>query len=95
MKAKFDDQRQKKKKKVNTPSNENNTNQKRAMSHKTKTKQRRKKPIRPRNGNGWIKKCKPVTKKECTLEAEVFVNLDHGSTLFEISQHISNGYRNE
>ena len=30
-----------------------------------------------------------MTKKECTLETEVFVNLDHDSTLFDIFQTVT------
>ena len=30
-----------------------------------------------------------MTKKECTLEAEVLVDLDHGSTTFDIFQMIT------
>ena len=75
-----------KKEKVNTPSDENNTNQKRAVSRKAKAKQRRKKPLRPRNGKAIEK---PMTKKECTLEAEVIVDLDHGLTPFDIFQTVT------
>ena len=32
----------------------------------------------------WEDKEKPMTKKECTLEAEELVDLDHGSTPFDI-----------
>ena len=37
----------------------------------------------------WKDKGKPMTKKECTLEAEVLVDLDHGSTLFDIFQTVT------
>ena len=30
-----------------------------------------------------------MTKKECTLEAEVLIDLDHGSTPFEIFQTVT------
>ena len=32
---------------------------------------------------------KPVTKKECTLEVEVLIDLDHGSTSFDIFQTVT------
>ena len=32
----------------------------------------------------WEDKEKSMAKKECTLEAEVLVDLDHGSTSFDI-----------
>ena len=63
----------------NAPSDENNTNQKKG---KTKTKQRRKKQYH--RGMEWEDKELTMTKKECTLEAEVLVDLDHGSTPFDI-----------
>ena len=70
-----------KKKKVNVPSNENNTNQKRAVSRKTK-----KKKANTTKEWKWEDKEKPMTKKECTLQAEVLVDLDRGSTHFDIFQ---------
>ena len=60
---------------------------KRAVSRKTKTKQRRRKTNTTEEWK-WEDKEKPVTKKECTLEAEVLVNLDHGSTSFDIFQTV-------
>ena len=36
----------------------------------------------------WEYKKKPMTKKECTLEAEVLVDLDHDSTPFNIFQTV-------
>ena len=37
----------------------------------------------------WEDKEKHMTKKECTLEAEVLVDLDHGSTPFDIFQTVT------
>ena len=55
--AKLDDQRQNGKEKGQCSiRREQHKSEKRAVSRKTKTKQRRKMPIRPRNGNGRIKK---------------------------------------
>ena len=50
--------------------------QKKTVPHKTKTKQKRKKEM-------YIK---GMTKKECTLQAEVLLDLNHGSTHFHIFQ---------
>ena len=67
---------------------------KREVSHKMKTKQRRTKTNRTDEWK-WEDKEKHMTKKECTLEAEVLASLDHGSTPFDIFQisifHICNG----
>ena len=78
-----------KKKKVNALSNETNRNQKKDSVPQHEDKRKKKKPIRPRNGNERIKKKHPMTKKECTLEAEVFVDLDHSSTTFDIFQTVT------
>ena len=32
---------------------------------------------------------KPMTKNECMLEAEVLIDLDHGSTSFDIFQKVT------
>ena len=48
-----------------------------------KTKERRKKNNLTEEWK-WEDKENPMTKEECTLEAEVLVVLDHGSTLFDI-----------
>ena len=37
----------------------------------------------------WEDKENPMTKKEYTLEAEVLVDLDHGSTPFDIFQTVT------
>ena len=37
----------------------------------------------------WEDKEKPMTKKECTLEAEVLVDLDHGLRPFDIFQTVT------
>ena len=37
----------------------------------------------------WENKEKPMAKKECTLEAEVLVDLGHGSTPFDIFQTVA------
>ena len=72
-----------KKKKVNATYNENNTNQKKAnVPHDAdKTKKKKTNTIKEWK---WEDKEKPMTKKKCTLQAEVLVDLDHGSTPFEI-----------
>ena len=79
-----------KKKKVNAPSNKNKTNQKkgRAVSHNTKTKTTKKKTSTTDEWK-WEHKKKPTTKNECTLEAQVLVDLDHGSTPFNTFQTVT------
>ena len=37
----------------------------------------------------WEDKEKPMTKKKCTLEADVLLDLDHGSTPFGIFQTVT------
>ena len=58
------------------------------MSRKRKTKQRRKKTNTTKEWK-WEDKEKPMAKKECTLEAEVLVDLDHGSTSFSMFQTVT------
>ena len=72
-----------KKKKANAPSDENNTNQKKGsvLQDKNKTK---KKKTNPTDKWKWEDIEKPMTKKECSLEEEVLVDLDQGSTAFDI-----------
>ena len=63
------------------------------MLHATRTTQIRKRARRRQNKEEknntteewkWEDKGLTMTKKECTLEAEVLVDLDHGSTPFDI-----------
>ena len=77
-----------KKKKTNAPSDKNNTNQKRdsASQDEDKTKKRETNATEEWK---WEDKEKPMTKKECTLEAEVHFDLDHGSILFDIFQTVT------
>ena len=86
MEAKLDDQRQSKKEKGQCSIRREQ--HKPEKGNKTKTKQRTKKPIRSRNGNGRIKKSL-WRKRECTSEAEIFVDLDHGSTPFDMFQMVT------
>ena len=64
---------------------------KRAVSCKKKTKQRRKKQKNQYEREMEMGE-RPMTKKECTLETEVLVDLD---LLFNTLRHISNSCRNE
>ena len=77
-----------KKKKVNAPSNKNNTNQKKGSVPQDKDKTKKKKTYMTEEWK-WEYKEKPMAEKECTLEAEVFVNLDHGATPFHIFQMVT------
>ena len=88
MEAKLNNQRQNEKEKVNTPSDRNNTNEKKGsvLQDKDKTKKKKTNTIEEWK---WEDKEKPMTKKECTLEAEVLVDLGHGSTFFEIFQTVT------
>ena len=74
-----------KQKKVNDTSNKNNTNQKKCSVPQDEDKTMKKKS---NTIEKW--KCedkeKPTKKKKCSLEAEVLVYLDHGSTTFDIFQ---------
>ena len=75
------------------------------MLHPTKTTQTRieavpqdedKRKTKKTNVNQdwkWEDKEKPTTKKECTLEAEVLVDLDHGSAPIDVLQTVTG--RNE
>ena len=77
-----------KKKKVNATSNENNTNQKKSSVPQDEDKTNKKKPNTTEEWK-WEDKEKPMTKKKGTLEAEVLVNLDHGTTPFDIFQTVT------
>ena len=77
----------KKKKKVNAPSHENNTNQKKSSVPQDEDKTKKKKTNTTEEWK-WEDKEKPMTKKECNFEAEVLVDLDHGSTPFDIFQTV-------
>ena len=68
-----------KKKKLNALSDENNTNQIKGSVLQDKDKTKKKKPNRTKEWKREDKE-KSVTKRECTLEAELLVDLDHGST---------------
>ena len=63
------------------------------QSSMIKDKTKKKKVNAPPNENNTNHKKhivkKPMTKKECTLEAEVHVDLDHGSTPFDIFQTVT------
>ena len=77
-----------KKKKVNAPSDENNTNQKKGSIPQDKDKTKKKRTNITEEWK-WEDKEKPMTKSECTLELEVLVDLDHGSTPFDIFQTVT------
>ena len=77
-----------KKKKVNTLSDECKTNQKKGSVPQGEEKTKKKKTNTTKEWN-WQDKERPMAKKKCTLEAEVLVDLDHGSTTFEISQTVT------
>ena len=77
-----------KKKRVDAPSNENNTKEKKGSVPQDEDKTKKKK------ANATVEwKCedneKPMTKKECTLEEEALINLDHGSTHSDIFQTVT------
>ena len=76
-----------KKKQLNAPSDENNTNQIKGNVLQDKDKTKKKKPNRTKEWKREDKE-KSVTKRECTLEAELLVNLDHGSTPLDIFQTV-------
>ena len=77
-----------KKKKFNAPSDENSTNQKKRQCSAIP---RPNKEEKNNTTEGW--KCKdkekPMTKKECTLETGVLVDLDNGSTPFDIFPRVT------
>ena len=77
-----------KKEKVNAPSDENNTNQKQGIVRQDEDKIKKKKNNTTEEWKQENKE-KPVTKKECTVEAEVLASLDHGSTPFDIFQTVT------
>ena len=77
-----------KKKKVNDPSDLNNTNQKKGSVSQDEDKIKKKKTNTTKKWK-WKDKKKPMTKNECTLDAEVLVDLHHGSTPFGIFQMVT------
>ena len=77
-----------KKNNVNTLSDECKTNQKKGSVPQGEEKTKKKKTNTTKEWN-WQDKEKPMAKRKCTLEAEVLVDLDHGSTTFEISQTVT------
>ena len=88
MEAKLDDQRQNEKEKGQCSIQENNTNQKRGSVPQDEDKTNKKKNNTTEEWK-WEDKEKPMTKKECTLEVEVLVDLDDGSTPFDIFQMVT------
>ena len=78
----------KKQKKVNAPSHENNTNQKKGSVPQDEDKTKKKKTNTTEEWK-WEDKEKLLTKMECTFEAEVLVDLDHGSTPFNIFRMVA------
>ena len=77
-----------KKKKVTAPFDKNNAKQKKGSVSQNKDKTKKKK-INATKDWKWDDKEKPMTKKKCTLEAEELINLDHGSTPFDIFQMVT------
>ena len=77
-----------KKKNANAPSDENNTNQEKGSVLHDEDKTQKKKNSMTEECK-WEDKEKPMRKKECTLEAKVLVDLDHGSTPFDIFQTVT------
>ena len=70
---------------MNDSSNENNTNQKKGSVPQDENKTKKKKNNMTEEWK-WEVKWNPMTTKEFTLEAEVLVDLDNGSTPFGIFQ---------
>ena len=70
---------------MNDSSNENNTNQKKGSVPQDENKTKKKKNNMTEEWK-WEVQWNPMTTKEFTLEAEVLVDLDNGSTLFGIFQ---------
>ena len=77
-----------KKKKVNAPSDKNNTNQKKGSVLQDEDKTKKTKANTTKEWK-WEDKEKPMTKKKCTLQAEVLVDLDQGSTPFDIFRTVT------
>ena len=72
-----------KKKKVNGPSDKNSTNQSKGSFPQDEDRTKKKETNTTEEWK-WEEKEKSMAKKECTLEAEVLVDLDHSSTPFDI-----------
>ena len=70
---------------MNDSSNENNTNQKKGSVPQDENKTKKKKNNMTEDWKGEVQ-WNPMTTKEFTLEAEVLVDLDNGSTPFGIFQ---------
>ena len=70
---------------MNDSSNENNTNQKKGSVPQDENKTKKKKNNMTEEWK-WEVQWNPMTTKEFTLEAEVLVDLDNGSTPFGIFQ---------
>ena len=70
---------------MNDSSNENNTNQKKGSVPQDENKTKKKKNNMTEEWK-WEVQWNPMTRKEFTLEAEVLVDLDNGSTPFGIFQ---------
>ena len=77
-----------KKEKVNASSDKNNTNQKMGSVPQDEDKTKKKKTNTTEEWK-WEDKEKLMMKKECTLEAEVLVDLDQGTTPFDIFQMVT------
>ena len=75
-------------KKVKASSDERNTKQKKGSVPQDKDKTKKRKTDTTEEWK-WDNKGKPMTKKEWALEAEVLIDLDHGSTLFDIFQMVT------
>ena len=65
----------------------NNTNQKKGSVPQEEDKTKKKKTNTVKEWK-WEDKENPMTKKECTREAEVLIDLDHSSTSFDIFQTV-------
>ena len=75
-------------KKVKAPYDKNNKNQKKGSVPQEKGKTKKKKTNKTEKRKREDKE-KLMTKKECFLKVEVLVNLDHGSTLFNIFKKVT------
>ena len=77
-----------KKEKVNASSDKKNTNQKMGSVPQDENKTKKKKTNTTEEWK-WEDKEKLMMKKECTLEAVVLVDLDQGTTPFDIFQMVT------
>ena len=65
------------------------TTQTRKRQYPARRRQNKEEKNQYDQGWKWEDKEKPMTKKECTLEAEVLLDLDHDSTPFDIFQTVA------